>query len=110
MIEVRYNIKECWLEVKGHAKYAPVGHDIVCAGASTLAFTLAESLLGLLEYQTCYPEYTFDKGDASIRYFPKEDLRRYTDIVFVSILKGFEVLEKNHPNNIKILGSGLEMV
>lgn len=109
MIEVRYNIKECWLEVKGHAGCAPEGHDIVCAGASTLAFTLAESLIGMRQYMNCCTEYMFKKGDAYIRYYPIETERHFPDIVFTSILKGFEILAKNYPNNIKILGSGLEM-
>lgn len=109
MIEVRYDLKAHSLEVRGHADYAPVGHDIVCAGASILAFTLVESLLGMKDFQTCYPEYLLEKGDASIKFFPKEEFAQYPNIVFTSILKGFEILEKNYPNHIKIIGSGLEM-
>ena len=32
------------LSVVGHAGYGEVGYDIVCAGISTLTFTLKESL------------------------------------------------------------------
>ena len=32
------------LSVVGHAGYGKVGYDIVCAGISTLTFTLKESL------------------------------------------------------------------
>lgn len=32
------------LSVVGHAGYGKVGNDIVCAGISTLTFTLKESL------------------------------------------------------------------
>ena len=34
------------LTIDGHAGYAPQGQDIVCAGASTLMFALAEYLEG----------------------------------------------------------------
>lgn len=43
MIEVKYDIDRLRLSVNGHAGYAPNGSDIVCAGVSTLIYTLINS-------------------------------------------------------------------
>lgn len=41
MIVIKGNAPELALEITGHAGYADVGRDIVCAGVSSLAMTLA---------------------------------------------------------------------
>ena len=44
MIRARYGRRALTLELRGHAQSAPKGQDLVCAAASTLAFTAAEAL------------------------------------------------------------------
>ena len=60
--------------VSGHSGYAEAGSDIICAGASTLVYTLANALERICgidtEYSTRIEE---DKGDGNIfvaHYFP----------------------------------------
>ena len=53
--------------VNGHSGYAEAGSDIICAGASTLVYTLANSLERICgidtEYSTRIAE---DKGDGNV--------------------------------------------
>lgn len=44
MIRALYDRKAMRISVTGHAGYAPHGRDIVCAGASTLYYTLRAAL------------------------------------------------------------------
>ena len=41
MIDVTYDRKRLILKVKGHAHSGEAGHDLVCAAASILVYTLA---------------------------------------------------------------------
>ena len=43
MIEAVYDRDDLTLTLTGHAEYAPRGQDIVCAGVSTLVYTLINS-------------------------------------------------------------------
>lgn len=47
MIDV--NVRRDGIHVSGHAFYAEPGYDVVCAGVTTLANTLVESLEDLTE-------------------------------------------------------------
>ena len=55
------------LFVSGHSGYAEAGSDIICAGASTLVYTLANALERICgidtEYSTRIEE---DKGDGNV--------------------------------------------
>lgn len=46
-IRMRWNKEDCWINIKGHAQYAPLGKDIVCASISTLYENLIDSLESL---------------------------------------------------------------
>ena len=52
MIEV--SVTKNHIAVHGHARAAPVGQDIICAGASTLAQTLIRSIEDLTEDTISY--------------------------------------------------------
>lgn len=44
MLKVKVDIKNYTVTMRGHADFAENGKDIVCAGASTLLYTLANTL------------------------------------------------------------------
>ena len=44
MIRARYGRRGLTLDLRGHALSAPQGQDLVCAAASTLAFTAEAAL------------------------------------------------------------------
>lgn len=47
LIEVSISYDE--IKISGHAGYAEIGKDIVCAGVSVLVYTLEKALEGLCE-------------------------------------------------------------
>ena len=50
MLNISMDKTHFTVKLDGHAGYAPVGADIVCAGASMLAATLARALGGVAGY------------------------------------------------------------
>ncbi len=84
MIEI--NVSSERLEIKGHAGYKEIGHDIVCAAVSILAYTFIEvNDVDIIEYTV----------DAIILEYDKD-----TDISFIKT--GFELIEKEYPDNVRI--------
>lgn len=87
----------------GHAQAGEYGHDLVCASASILAYTLAQNLnmayaQGLLKYK---PDLKLNKdGKAVIHCRTKDDT--YAEIlhVFLVIQTGFQLLAHNYPNYV----------
>ena len=84
------------IKIQGHARYAKAGKDIVCAGASTLAFTLAEALEKI--------------DDAAVKLSYDGDMLRIVavkcpkgDLVIDTIMNGYSLLEENYPKNIEVI-------
>ena len=63
MIAVR--VREDGVTVSGHANYAGVGKDIICAGVTSLTQTLIKSMNDLTEDKI---EYEMSPGRADIKY------------------------------------------
>lgn len=63
MIEVHFDREAEKLTVRGHAGSAEQGKDLVCAGASMLVFTLADTLKAL-ENESFRPRITLEPGYA----------------------------------------------
>ena len=60
------------LHMEGHAGQADVGHDIVCAAASILCYTAAQTALDLYEQGKLRkkPRVEVGKGDATVTLCP----------------------------------------
>lgn len=107
MIEAVYHKKYNMLTVTGHANSGEPGHDLVCASASILAYTLAANVETLVEAgQARYPSIKLEAGDAKVRC---EVVRRYSSVVqliFSSVCAGFALLASNYPDYItyKVMG------
>ena len=83
---ISINITDEKMEIRGHAGYSKSGQDIVCAAVSTLAYTFIElNDVDVIEYT----------ADSIIAEYDKD-----TDISFIK--KGFELIEKDYPDNIRI--------
>lgn len=81
MIEV--SVRENAIKVSGHAKYAPHGQDIVCAGVSSLVLTLIRSIEDLTRDEI---EYKVSPGWVDIQYGNlSEKARTLVDSFFVGI-------------------------
>lgn len=83
MIEAVYDKDALTLTVTGHADYAPYGQDVVCAGVSTLVYTLINS---------CPCEIIGE----TVRV--KDDRRLYD-----AIICGLEMISAQFPKNLRVV-------
>jgi len=101
MIAVTYYRERDLLTVKGHAKSADYGKDLICAAVSALALTLG----GNVEYMAdsgCVtePVVRLEEGDAQISCKPLSRFRAVVRQTFLSVCVGFELLAKKYPEYI----------
>ncbi|MBQ4602771.1 MAG: ribosomal-processing cysteine protease Prp [Clostridia bacterium] len=83
MIEAFYDNDALTLTLCGHAEYAPKGKDIVCAGVSTLVYTLING---------CRCEITGE----TVRV--KDDRR-----VYDAVLTGLKMISEKFPKNLRVV-------
>lgn len=101
MIEAVYWKKYCRLKLKGHACSNEIGKDLVCAGASTLAITLAANVRFMAEMgYVKNPIIDLDSGDALIQCTPICTVKKSVEQVFNSVCVGFEALAAQYPEYI----------
>ena len=101
MIKVTYHRDINCVTMEGHAQSGEVGHDLVCASASILAYTLAAFVENLKEARQVYnPTVSLKEGDALISCNPPNKYRGSVTLVFDSICGGFELLARDYPDNI----------
>lgn len=102
MIQAIYYRKYNRLTVTGHAGSAEPGHDLVCASASMLAYTLAANVANMADNgQVREPIVKMDEGDTEISCNPRHNLKASVTLVFDSVCVGFELLAHDYPEYIK---------
>lgn len=95
MLDIRMDKRRFAVSLSGHAGFAPVGADIVCAGASMLAATLARALGGVDGYH-----YSDDGSTMNISCTPTAaQLPRVMTTLDV-IDSGFGLLASTYPNHV----------
>ena len=62
---IAVSVRKDRIEINGHAGYAEIGKDIVCAGVTTLTQTLIRSMQGLTRDEI---KYEVSPGRADIYY------------------------------------------
>ena len=90
------------LTLKGHAGYAERGKDIVCASATILAYSLAQTVrdahaMGWLRKE---PKIKLCEGDIEIVAKVKEEYFPYIQQSFFTISRGYELLKQSYPDNV----------
>lgn len=101
MIQAVYYRSYNRLTVTGHAHSAEPGHDLVCASASMLAYTLAANVASMADNgQVRQPIIKNNEGDTEISCNPRHNLKNTVTLVFDSICLGFELLAHDYPENI----------
>lgn len=95
MIVIR--VREDGVTVSGHAGYAGVGKDIICAGVTALTQTLIKSLNDLTEDKI---EYEMSPGRADIKY---RDLSEAGKLLVDSFFLGICLIADDFPEHIKLL-------
>jgi uncharacterized protein YsxB (DUF464 family) len=110
MIKVKYaydkDKRECSLLVKGHAGQADVGHDIICASASILAYTIAQVIKSMEHHGDLIepPTIELESGDATIVCRAKDDYL-FSEMMqdFFVIRTGYLLLERNYPLYVEFI-------
>ena len=98
MIQAIYYRKFHRLTVTGHAGAAEHGHDLVCASASMLAYTLAANVANMADNgQVRQPIIKNNDGDSEISCNPRHNLKASVTLVFDSVCVGFELLAHDYP-------------
>ena len=101
MIEVIYHRNLNRVTIKGHANSGDPGHDLVCAGVSALAYTLAANVGNLRDCRMVRrPTVELKPGDAVIEGKPIPRHKATTELVFQTVCVGFEVMAAEYPQYI----------
>ena len=93
------------LMLEGHAGAAEYGHDLVCASASILAYTLAAGIAnaderGILRTE---PILALSPGDARIVCVPFPEAYGEVHAMYELILGGIRLLSSQYPANVKFI-------
>ncbi len=98
MTTITYKPGEYSLEISGHSGYAAAGKDIVCAGISTLFFTLVEvaARAGLPEK----PRVWMGDGEAGVTVKPDPEHREKIDAVFETVVTGMKLMAEKFPEYV----------
>lgn len=86
----------------GHAGSAPAGEDLICAGVTTLAYALAETVSnhaarGALAAE---PRIHLSPGEAIITAAPKPTFRKTLQGAFQMAINGINLLATHYPNHV----------
>lgn len=88
------------LEAEGHAGYARMGQDIVCAAASSLISTLMMALNAQLSHESRILFEDPRDGPLRIDCEPAEDERHAAKMIYRTVACGIEALSFKYPDNV----------
>ena len=93
------------LKLSGHAGMAEAGHDIVCASATILAYTVAQEAKNMEKRHqlTKPPIIKMEEGDIEITVHPKKGDRREAMHTFYIAQVGYTLLAYNYPQYVELI-------
>ena len=94
---IKVSVRQNRITVTGHAKYAPLGQDIVCSGVSTLVQTLIASIEKLTKDEI---QYDLLLGIADIKF---ENLSKESQTLVDSFLVGIQMIADTYPAHVRIV-------
>lgn len=96
------------LRVTGHAGAAEKGQDIICASASMLAYTVAQSMMFMFEQGDLRkkPTIKIKEGDSLVVARPKKDSYAEALHTFFVAQVGFHLLSHNYPQYVTLVSFG----
>ena len=87
--------------MQGHAGSGEVGHDLVCASASILVYTLASFAKNTHKArQNKKLVIKLNEGDAEVSFKARPRYKTAITLVCDAICGGFQLLAYNYPENI----------
>ena len=92
------------LKLEGHAGQADIGHDIVCASASILAYTVAQFVkeAETSGYLKSLAKIELESGDSIISCEPKGEWLKDMQQIYLFAEKGYELLAHNYPQYVEL--------
>ncbi len=90
------NKKIARITVSGHANFAELGEDIVCASVSSIVITTVNALIKLDENSV---EYLEKDGLVDLKILNNN---KPTEILVLNMIELLKELENQYPKNIKI--------
>ena len=102
MIKIVFHSRIMELEMVGHAGHGKKGKDIVCSAASTLFYTLAESVNNSREMLVEPPVIKDEEGNGLIRCNPKKKYEGNIEIMYWTVLVGLRMLRDKYPENVSL--------
>lgn len=102
MIEITYDRSNNRVRILGHAGAGEKGEDVVCAGVSALAQTLAANVRHWQESGKLKKEadISLSYGEGLISWDPKHGYEAETRQVAVAICAGFELIAVELPQYV----------
>ena len=101
MIQAVYDRDENKITIKGHAYSGEPGHDLICASASMLVYTLAASVDSMKRHgHISDGVINIAEGDCVVSCEPFEQFKGAITLIFDSICAGYELLAANYPENV----------
>lgn len=90
------------LHMTGHAGQAEAGHDVVCAAATILCYTAAQTALDLYEQGKLRkkPRVDVDRGDATVTLCPRQDAAGEVLAALRTVETGFALLSHHYPGYV----------
>lgn len=104
-VEIRETNKGSFtLSLKGHAGAADIGQDIICASATTLAYTAAQYIkdMSKMDKLNSKPTLILKKGNAKVTCTPKDDYYDECRQAYLVIATGFNLLAENYPEYVTL--------
>lgn len=105
MINVTYDRMHHTLKVEGHAQAGLKGSDPICAAATVLAFTFAQSCIDAVEFKCAKPKSLltrFEDGYAEIHVEPHKKYNEMVMSILDSIVNGFVMLAVGFKDNLTL--------
>lgn len=111
MLKVTFEDKDnkLTLKLEGHAGQADIGHDIVCASCSILAYTVAQ-LVKVAEAQGDLknaPEIKLESGDGIVSCEPTDEARYGLLSAYMFAETGYNLLAHNYPQFVELKPFGM---
>lgn len=101
MTVVTYDTESFQINIEGHAGFAEVGKDIVCAACSCLSQTLVEAVSSEEDFAATVYINSHD-AQVYVRCIPLTEARDKCRTVMDTIYTGFAVLAEQYPQYVSI--------
>lgn len=92
------------LTAEGHAGYAEIGKDIVCASVSILAYQLGQIVTDAYKCKKLKskPKVILEEGNVRIKCVPFKEYAGEIAYAFYFSFIGFSLLARHYPENVEI--------